>query len=393
MSAVMYVDRPSYRALILRRTLQELTMPGALISRSKEWWAGTGAVYNENLHRWKFPSGAEVWFGYLQSQKDVYRYMSSEWDFIGIDELTQIREQDYTLISGRLRKTTTEIDLHDVPLRFRAASNPPTEEQEVTGWWVKIRFVDRGWPYFVPSYMSDNPYIDDHYMERLRAMYDPITFAKLAGGDWNIRSQGGIFRRNWFDIVTALPTSGWLHSTRGWDTAGTKPHPGNPDPDWTRGMMCARHASGDFYLFDLISLRDEPTEVAALIQQTHFLDPLGVEYVFEQEPADSGKYMVDMYGQMLTPRLVHIVPSNRQSGSKISRATPLAIQAKNGRVKLLKGADINTILEEFVNLGSGRVHDDIVDGAALAFNRTAFMSPLDPRMSGMGAAFAHRGTV
>src|SRR5688500_3806740 len=37
MAALQYVDSPAFHALILRRTLTDLKMPGALLERSHEW--------------------------------------------------------------------------------------------------------------------------------------------------------------------------------------------------------------------------------------------------------------------------------------------------------------------------------------------------------------------
>ena len=40
MSALQYVDRPNYSALLLRRTYQDLSQPGAIMSRAKDWLSG-----------------------------------------------------------------------------------------------------------------------------------------------------------------------------------------------------------------------------------------------------------------------------------------------------------------------------------------------------------------
>src|SRR5579864_1877815 len=47
MEALKYVDVPSYRAVIFRKTLQDLSLPGALLNRSKEWLMGTEAVWSD----------------------------------------------------------------------------------------------------------------------------------------------------------------------------------------------------------------------------------------------------------------------------------------------------------------------------------------------------------
>src|SRR5215831_17422072 len=92
--ALQYVDVPGYAALILRRSFSDLALPGAAMARSKEWLYGR-ARWNEREKTWTFNSGATLTFGYLEAEDDVYRYQSSEYQYIGFDELTQFSEAQY----------------------------------------------------------------------------------------------------------------------------------------------------------------------------------------------------------------------------------------------------------------------------------------------------------
>ena len=65
MTALMYVDQPHYRALIVRSTLAELKESGALIDMAHEWLDDTAASWSEIDKTWTFPSGAKIVFGYL----------------------------------------------------------------------------------------------------------------------------------------------------------------------------------------------------------------------------------------------------------------------------------------------------------------------------------------
>ena len=71
--------------------------------------------------------------GYLDSHDDVYQYDSSEFQFIGFDELTSFSEWQYTYLFSRLRTTKD----NPVPLRMRSASNPGNRGHD----WVKERFL------------------------------------------------------------------------------------------------------------------------------------------------------------------------------------------------------------------------------------------------------------
>lgn len=89
MAALEYVDRPHYAALLLRRTYADLSLPGALMDRAADWLRPTAAKWNDTTKTWRFPSGATITFGYLETEKDKYRYQGAELQMIGFDELTQ----------------------------------------------------------------------------------------------------------------------------------------------------------------------------------------------------------------------------------------------------------------------------------------------------------------
>jgi len=129
MAALQYVDMPGYSAILFRRTFSDLALPGALLERSTEWLKPTDAKWDDNKKTWHFPSGATLTFGYLEHENDKYRYQSSEFNFIGFDELTQFTESQYRYLFSRLRRLKGS----EVPLRMRAASNPGGEGHE----WVR----------------------------------------------------------------------------------------------------------------------------------------------------------------------------------------------------------------------------------------------------------------
>ena len=61
MAAVQYVQYPHYRALILRKTYADLSLPGAIMDRAIDWWDGVkGARFSHSDKTCYFPSGASV---------------------------------------------------------------------------------------------------------------------------------------------------------------------------------------------------------------------------------------------------------------------------------------------------------------------------------------------
>src|SRR5215831_1894395 len=176
-AALQYVDVPGYAALILRRSFSDLALPGAAMARSKEWLTGKGK-WNEREKTWTFPAPASLAFGYLEAEDDVYRYQSSEYQYIGFDELTQFSEQQYRYLFSRLRRVT-EIE---VPLRMRWASNPGG----VGHGWVKRRFIDDPAEdtVFVPARVADNPGLEaDEYVTSLSHLPETVR-RQLLEGDW-----------------------------------------------------------------------------------------------------------------------------------------------------------------------------------------------------------------
>ena len=172
-------DHPGYAALILRKTFRDLNQPGAIMSRAKEWLAGTDAKWNSQDKRFTFPNGSTLTFGYLEGDDDVYQYQSAEFQGIGFDELTQFKKFQYTYMFSRLRRPIGS----GYPLMVRSASNPGGIGHD----WVFNRFVvnfDADRP-FVPATLIDNPAVDaDEYVKSLSELTE-ASRRQLMDGDWS----------------------------------------------------------------------------------------------------------------------------------------------------------------------------------------------------------------
>lgn len=188
MSALRYVDRPGYSALILRKTFADLALPNAIMDRAKQWLYGKdGIIWNEQSKRFTFPNGATLSFGYCETANDIYRYQGAEFQFIAVDELTQWPEASYLYLMSRLRRKGDST----IPIRMRAASNPGGVGHE----WVFKRFVaernrDR---VFIPAKLSDNPHLDQaEYAETLSRL-DEVDRRRLLEGDWYVVNKGLVY--------------------------------------------------------------------------------------------------------------------------------------------------------------------------------------------------------
>ena len=212
---IRYAHLADHRALLIRRTLDELT---ELIDKSKQLYpkAFPGAVFKESKSMWVFPSGATAWFSYLDRDKDVTRYQGQAFNWIGIDEITHYPTPFvWEYLRSRLRTTNPEIKPY-----MRCTANPGG----VGGWWVKKMYIDPSPPYesfaacdidsgevykwppshekagqalfqrkFIPARLTDNPYLmqDSQYEAMLRSLPE-VERKRLLEGDWEV-AEGAAF--------------------------------------------------------------------------------------------------------------------------------------------------------------------------------------------------------
>jgi len=355
MAALQYIDVPGYRALLFRRTFADLNLPGALMDRARDWLGGSVARWNAHDHVWTFPSGATLTFGYLETERDKYRYQSSELQYIGFDELTQFAESQYLYLFSRLRRLAGS----EVPLRMRSASNPGGLGHE----WVRARFIDAepgSARRFIPARLADNPYLDrEQYRESL-AELDPVTRAQLLEGDWQIHPEGALFKRDWFSVVEQRP--GQARRVRYWDKAATEGGGAR-----SAGVLIARTEQGLYYIEDVVCGQWSALKREQIMRATAERDGREVAIWTEQEPGSGGKESAEASVRNLAGFSVH---TDRVSGSKCERAAPLAAQCEADNVKIVRGAWNQRYLEELCSFPLGSFADQ-VDASSGAFNKLA----------------------
>jgi len=363
MAALQFVDIPNYSAILFRRTYADLALPGAIMDRFVTWMAPYDNVrWNSNNYTAQFPSGARISFGYLNNSQDYLRYKGAEFQFIGMDEVTEIRESDYRYLFSRLRRPASG-PLAKVPLRMRAASNPAPN-------WVRQRFIVEGRNYgriFVPSRLTDNPGIDaDSYRQSLQAL-DPVERRRLEEGDWWSTTLGSMFERESFVLLDQheIPeVTSMARAIRFWDCAATEPSQSNPDPDWTVGTLML-FDQGIGYVLDVKKARVKSDQVEQLIAQTAYEDGHHVSIRMEQEPGSSGKALIDQYARYVVPG--YDFQGVRATGDKITRARPFAAAVANGNIRVVRAPWLTEWLDEFASFPEAANHDDQVDSAVGAF--------------------------
>lgn len=373
MSALQFVHEPTYSAILLRRTYADLALPGALIPRSHEWLSGTGADWNEQRKVWTFPSGATIQFGYCETPNDIYRYQGSEFQFVGIDELTQWPEEPYRFLFSRLRR----LKVSSIPLRMRAGSNPGGVGHE----WVKKRFIRRdNGRWFVPAKLDDNPHIDADEYDSALAKLDPITRRQLRLGDWDAIA-GGRFQAEWFRRYR--PRSDTDGEVEGWSIDGRE--------QWIKRRDCALFITVD----PAATVKTGSDYTAMGCFATNSRDLLPLEVIREKIPLDSIVQRLAVLSQRWKPQWIGIeaigfqsglvtqaeqhrdiratiVPLEPRSKEKLVRATPAILLAESGRIFLpeedsvLWLDDFVSELRQYTGDPTKDGHDDQVDMLAYA---------------------------
>jgi predicted phage terminase large subunit-like protein len=373
MAALQYVDIPGYNAILFRDTFKNLSKPEGLIPRAHEWLQNTDARWRDGSY-YQFPSGATLSFSYLDSPLDHFNHQSAAYQFVGIDEIVQIRENQALYLFSRTRRSK-EAPNSQIPIRFRCASNPPAREQIKRGAWVKKRYVDketRGSRVFISAKMEDNPFIDsvEYKQTFAESGIDPVTRRQLEKGDWEIRAAGRMFKRSWFPIVDEAPKRR-IKWVRYWDMAATeadekKSEDDDNQPAYTVGCKMGMTDDGLFFIKSIVRDRMTPRHTEALVRQVADMDGQRVQIWMEQEPGSSGKMAISYYRRNILRGFEF--RGDPVHKAKTTRWGPLASQAEAGNVMLVNGPWVEPFLDE-IDLAPDGAYVDQVDAASGALEK------------------------
>lgn len=412
LAASMYWDVPGYACVIFRKSWPDLTAPGAILDRAKQWWGNhPSVVMRESGRVFEWVGGGKITFAHMAREANKYSHQGAEYQCVIWDELTQFKEDQYLYLSSRLRKpqvpcrncngvlvkqggwvhwdagrdevlgtvcvprpdenvldnypgaASDGLTLMDVPLRMLATSNPGG----VGHVWVRDRFIDPKTKnpdaHFLSASLDDNPTINkEAYLRKLEKL-DPVTYRQLVNGDWFATPEGEMFKRDWFGVVddSPVPVRGcrWVRS---WDEAATK-----GDGDFTVGVLMCRLPDGRLVVEDMVRGQWDSAVKERIILQTALLDGRDVEVVFEQEPGSAGKDRVVRYERLLEGFVVH---ANRPTGDKVTRAKPWSAACGQGIVSLVKAPWNRDFLDEHLlfpqQVMSKSSSPDIVDAVSQA---------------------------
>lgn len=360
--ALQYVDQPGYAALIVRKNYPDLSQPGGLIHRAHEWLDGRDCWWNEERKTWTFPcpggGRSTLTFGHMDSEGEKKRYKGGEYQYIGVDELTDFTRDEAMFLMSRLRRT---LNLK-VPVRFRAASNPGGKGHI----WVKERYIEgdgKGDRIFIPSFLSDNPHVDQAQYVKFLERLDPVTRERLLKGDWTVIDGGTIFNLGWWKTFWDDPPVLIAGRVRAWDlAAGT-----TKDNKETAGVLMSRTNKGLYVIEDVIHGRWAAGDRDAVIRATAEKDGEDVQVKIEEEGGSGG---VAQNEALIRHLAGFRVESVKVTGDKFYRAGPLASQVQVGNVVLLRRPWNRAFMDQ-LHSADPENEDllmDMMDAASLAFN-------------------------
>lgn len=415
--ATQYVDVPGYAAILLRENYGDLNKPGAWMDLARQWWyektiGGQKADWNERDRVWRFPSGATITFGYLDSDSAAYQYDSASFHYCAIDELTQHTEWRYRFMFGRLRRPK-EGPLSQVPIRMRSASNPGNKGAA----WVSKRFgcSPKTFPnrlpgtMYIPATLVDNAAnLDvDEYRQSL-ALLDPLTRAQREKGDWDA-IEGGRFKKEWFGW--------WRAADRLADTMVLTDHDGKEverfrtdqcgrfqtcDPAASTSAAADYFASGTFLVTPKANVvwwglhrgKHEIQEQLSTCQRLYRKyrpQFLAVEEVLNQ------RALAQLLRRSTNPVMV-VRPVSPLGKDKLNRAAGAISLAASGRIFLPEHPDRDFPIDDLVNelvrfTGDGKSgNDDCVDCLSYACDLLPFVRNHTGGVGGMPFfRYEHKG--
>jgi conserved hypothetical protein len=403
MEPLRYIYMKGYRAVVFRKNYTQINTSGGLWDESTNMYLGIyGAVPTKSpKYRWTFAKKSILYFDYLGRDEDLSRWQGSQITFIGFDELTHFSQRQFFYMMSRNRS------ICGVKPYIRATCNPDADSWVASfiSWWIdqdtgypikersgKIRYMARIndeiiWGNtieeliaqdinhsdiksvtFIASTLHDNKILmekDPAYISNLKAL--PIVEReRLLHGNWKIKAAAGLYyQRTQVTMIDELPKDIVLWC-RGWDLAATSEDESG-ESAYTASVLIGKRRSGNYVIADVINKRLKAAEVRKLIQITCKTDKAKYGRVVERLPKDpgqAGKEQAESYLKMLAGYLVKAIA---ESGSKESRAEPLAAQWQGGNVEILT-AEWNEMYFNQMESFPESKFKDMVDASSSAFN-------------------------
>jgi Terminase-like family. len=190
------LDIPNYEVLLLRRTYPELEethlkdMEREALLMNEH--GPMEAVYRKGERRLWFENGSFIKAGHCESESDMTKMLSREYDEIIFDEGSTLIPKTMLEISSRARSAKPLVVARGGAF-VRTGSNPGG----IGALYLKDFYIDRKpdpeeYPDYdpndygyIPGRLTDNPYLDVRYEKRLKQL-GATRRRQLLAGDWSV---------------------------------------------------------------------------------------------------------------------------------------------------------------------------------------------------------------
>ena len=179
---------PNYNYLIIRRTMPELKKSHLRANLLPNEMRKIGGTYHKTDHIATYPNGSTGQFGHCETEDDMMKLLSSEYDAIYFDEITTFTWTMITKVASCVRVAEDSGKIGIV----RGGTNP----LGIGASDVKRYFIDRNVTpeedaeydpnefHSIKTVLDDNPYIDKkQYIKRLSNLPEHVRRAWL-DGEW-----------------------------------------------------------------------------------------------------------------------------------------------------------------------------------------------------------------
>lgn len=234
---------------------------------------------------------------------------------------------------------------------------------------------------FIMSRLQDNKEllkVNPQYLANLKAL-SQIERERLLHGNWKIKAAAGLYfkRTQLGDILDSVPLDvvKWV---RCWDLAATEKDTTSGDPAYTAGVLIGKRKNGRYVIADVINKQMSAADVRQTIKLTAQADRAKYQRVrvrLPKDPGQAGKEQAESYIKFLAGFNVTAVA---ETGSKESRAEPMAAQWQVGNFDIVYGPWNEEYLHQLENFPDGKFKD-MVDASANGFAELELNNTFDVR--------------